>query len=225
MTPEERETYTDHYFENGTCFPREEPLHPLGQVDELVIKLAALETCQKIHRDSPVGATNISIPRIQNVTDRLFYNKDWMTTIYWNITDNKQYAVGIRFAVDWQNAMYPHESLNMDFYRCKELIYSTAGCGFAGDRAGPVGSGVGLYRHQNHILLVEVESRELFENERVANPRRILPLKPQEGMVTYVHSPLPTPGVTTVYVYVTTSGVAEASPTPVGSTNAGLLDY
>lgn len=203
MTPKERIDFGLDYSPNGTCFPRESPLHPLGQVDELTIKLAALETCEKVRRGSPAGGTKMTIPRLQNTDDRLFYNKDWITSIYWNTTDNKQYAVGVRFAVDWDSSYsYPNESLTMEFSRCKEVVYSTAQCGFnPSNNAKHIGSGVGLFfADPGHLLMVEVESRELFESERIVNPRRILPLKPQKGMVGAFETqlapadqPLPTP--------------------------------
>ncbi|KAK7193608.1 hypothetical protein DPSP01_000159 [Paraphaeosphaeria sporulosa] len=183
--------------------------------------MAALETCEKDRQDSPVGSTNMSMPRIQGVT---FYNKDWDHYHLLQYHEQQANAVGVRLTADWEDHKYPSGSLNMDSVTCRERIYATATCGFSSRESKPIASGVSLFDHQGHVLLVEVESRELFENERRSTPKFIQPLQPQESMLSIDTGNYGDKDAVIVIVTEAPSSIAEPSHAPVDSNNAGLAE-
>jgi hypothetical protein len=241
MTTEERQKYASNLTTNGTCFPRQKPLHPLGAVDNTTIKFAALEACEQLRRQAPIGDDKMMIPPLLATYERLFNNTGWITSAYWNLTTNRQFAVGVRLTADW-TGVRPVNPLTMDFATCKERIYATAQCGLdPNNKEESIGSGVGLFLDADHPVMVEVESRELTV-ERLKNPQRIFPLRPQDGMgavETHVFAadrPLPTPfweshpgnsgreGVWITYIHGPSSSAVEPLPTLVSSSNVSMAE-
>ncbi|KAJ4353279.1 uncharacterized protein N0V89_005006 [Didymosphaeria variabile] len=180
MTGDERARYLTNLSANGRCFPRVEPIYPLGVVDETVVKLAAIETCEQLRQQFGTGPDEMAIPPLLNYHERLFNNTDWITSAYWNTRFNKQYAIGVRVTADLDNNGHRNKSMAMDFVTCRERVYETAKCHLnPGNTSEPTGSGVSLFNDGGHILMIEVESRVLDGTETIWYPEKVRPLRPQ----------------------------------------------